>query len=114
MEPYTANYKHIEEFRLNVYRYFGVNDDLLMSKQTEAQFESFYESRLEPFLLALGLELTNKVYSKGEAGRGHEIIFEANRLAYASTQTKMSMVNLIDRGNTYNQRIPRDPKHVTG
>lgn len=113
MEPYTANYKHIEEFRLNVYRYFGVNDDLLMSKHTEAQFESFYESRLEPFLLALGLELTNKIYSKGESGRGHEIVFEANRLAYASTQTKMSMVNLIDRGiltiNEYREILNMSP-----
>lgn len=98
MTPQTGNYKHLEELRNNVYRYFGVNDDILMSKAFGDSWEAFYESRLEPFLLALGLELTNKIFSDRERGFGNEIVFEANRLAYASTPTKMQMTQLIDRG----------------
>lgn len=113
MQPTVANYKHIEEFRNNIYRYFGVNDDILMSKAFGDAWEAFYESRLEPFLLALGLELTNKIFSDREKGFGNEIIFEANRLAYASTTTKMAMVSLIDRGvitiNEYREVLNLSP-----
>lgn len=98
MQPQIANYKQIEELRNNIYRYFGVNDDILMSKVSGEAWEAFYESRLEPFLIALGLELTNKVFTEREIGFGNEIIFEANRLQYASTNTKMRMVALVDRG----------------
>lgn len=98
MQPQIANYKHIEELRNNIYRYFGVNDDVLMSKVSGESWESFYEAKLEPFLIALGLELTNKIFSDREKGFGNEIIFEANRLQYASTSAKMAMTNLIDRG----------------
>ncbi len=98
MQPQIANYKHIEELRNNIYRYFGVNDDVLMSKVSGESWESFYEAKLEPFLIELGLELTNKIFSEREKGFGNEIIFEANRLQYASTSAKMAMTNLIDRG----------------
>ena len=98
MQPQIANYKHIEELRNNIYRYFGVNDDILMSKTSGEAWEAFYESRLEPFLIALGLELTNKVFTEREKGFGNEIIFEANRLQYASTTAKMKMISLVDRG----------------
>lgn len=98
MQPQIANYKQIEELRNNIYRYFGVNDDILMSKVSGEAWEAFYESRLETFLIALGLELTNKVFTEREIGFGNEIIFEANRLQYASTNTKMQMVALVDRG----------------
>lgn len=98
MAPQIANYKHIEELRNNIYRYFGVNDDILMSKAVGESWEAFYEARLEPFLLALSLELTNKIFTERERGFGNEIVFEANRLQYTSTSTKMQMVQLIDRG----------------
>lgn len=98
MQPQIANYKHVEELRNNVYRYFGVNDDILMSKAIGDTWEAFYEARIEPFLIDLGLELTNKIFTGREKGFGNEIIFEANRLQYTSTQNKLNLVALVDRG----------------
>lgn len=98
MSPQIANYKNIEELRNNIYRYFGVNEEVLTSKAVGDAWEAFYEAKLEPFLIALGLELTNKVFSERERGFGNEVIFEANRLQYVSTGTKLQMVQLIDRG----------------
>jgi len=113
MQPQMANYRQTEELRNNIYRYFGVNDDVLMSKLSGDDYEAFYESRLEPFLLALSLELTNKIFSDRELGFGNEIIFESNRLAYASTSAKMAMVQLIDRGvisiNEYREVLNLSP-----
>lgn len=113
MEPNVANFKQAEELRNNIYRYFGVNEDILTSQAFGDKWEAFYESRLEPFLIALGLELTNKIFTERERGFGNEIIFEASRLAYASTSTKLTMVNLIDRGvitlNEYREILNLSP-----
>jgi len=98
LTPQLANYKSVEELRLNIYRYFGVNEDVIMSKASGDSWEAFYESRLEPFLIALGLELTNKIFTDREKGHGNEIIFEANRLQYISMTNKLNLVQMVDRG----------------
>lgn len=98
LKPQIANYKNIEELRNNIYRYFGVNEDAVLSKLSGDTWEAFYEARIEPVLIALGLELTYKIFTERELGYENEIVFESERLKYASTSVKMSMVQLIDRG----------------
>lgn len=98
MEPTITNYAQMKEFRENVYRYFGVNDSIVMSDYTESQMEAFYESRIEPFLVALSLELTRKIFTKREQGFDNHVVYESNRMQYASNATKLAMVALVDRG----------------
>lgn len=98
MEPTVTNYAQMKEFRENVYRYFGVNDSIVMSDYTESQMEAFYESRIEPFLVALSLELTRKIFTKREQGFDNHVVYESNRMQYASNATKLAMVALVDRG----------------
>lgn len=98
MTPFTASYKTIEDLRLNIYRYFGMNEDVVMSKATADVRESFYESKIETFLLALSLELTYKVYNPKQLALGNEILFEANRMAYMSQAEKINLVQMVDRG----------------
>lgn len=98
MEPTTANYAQMKEFRENVYRYFGVSEPIVTSNYTESQMEAFYEARIEPFLVALALELTRKVFSDRQQGYNNEIIYESNRMQYASNSTKLAMVAMVDRG----------------
>lgn len=81
-----------------MYKYFGVNEKIIMSKYTESEYDAFYESRIEPFLVALSLELTRKIFTERELSFGAEVWFESNRLQYASAKTKISMVSLVDRG----------------
>ena len=113
MQPVTANYKQFEEQRNNIYRYFGVSEEVVTSKAAGDEWEAFYEAKLEPFLVDLSLELTNKVFTKHERECGNELIFEANRLAYASTATKLAMVQLVDRGaislNEYRETLNLAP-----
>ena len=98
LQPQLANYKSVEELRNNVYRYFGVNEDAIMSKISGDSWEAFYEAKIEPVLLALGLELTYKVFSGRERGFDNEIIFESNRMQYMSTANKLALVQMVDRG----------------
>ena len=98
MKPATASAEEANEYRDRIYRYFGVNKKILESDYTESQYDAFYESRIEPFLVALSLELTKKIFSDREISFGNKVYYESNRLQYASAKTKISMVSLVDRG----------------
>lgn len=98
LKPTTATAEEAKAYRDRVYRYFGVNEKIITSNYTESEYDAFYESRIEPFLIALSLELTRKIFSDRELSYGNQIWFESNRLQYASAKTKISMVALVDRG----------------
>ena len=98
LKPTTASAEEADNYRERVYRYFGVNKKIIESDYNESEYDAFYESRIEPFLLALSLELTGKIFTPREISYGNEVWYESNRLQYASAKTKISMVALVDRG----------------
>ena len=91
MEPVIASYEQMKEFRERVYRYYGVNDDIIMGSMDSAKIEAFYELRIEPFLVALSRELTSKVYSGRAQSFGNWIVYEANKLQFASLDKKITL-----------------------
>lgn len=91
MSPVITDYNQTKEFRENVYRYFGVNDDIVMANMNSEQIEVFYELRIEPFLVALAQELTSKVFTAREQGFDNFITYEANKLQFASLDKKIQM-----------------------
>jgi HK97 family phage portal protein len=98
LKPTTATAEEADAYRERIYRYFGVNKKIIQSSYSESEYDAFYEARIEPFLVALSLELTRKIFSPRELAFGNEIWFESNRLQYASAKTKLGMVSLVDRG----------------
>jgi hypothetical protein len=78
-----------------VFKYFNVNKKIIMSEYNESEFDAFYESVIEPIAIQLSLEFTSKLFTDREKGFGNEIIFEANRLAYVSTKTKIDLINTL-------------------
>lgn len=98
LKPTTATAEEASAYRERIYRYFGVNEKIIMSNYTESEYDAFYESRIEPFLVALSLEFTYKIFTDREISFGAEVWYESNRLQYASAKTKISMVQLVDRG----------------
>lgn len=89
----------IQFLRENVYRYYNVNENILMSKFTEAEWNAFYESVIEPIALQLSLEFTFKILTERERGFGNRIAFTANRLQYATLKTRASLGSILyDRG----------------
>ena len=92
MKPLTASYAQLKEIRENIYRYFGVNDKIVMSDMTPEEIEAFYELRIEPFLVQLSTELTSKIYQgKALAYDQNFIVFEASKLQFASLSQKISV-----------------------
>ena len=99
--PFVVDPKEIEIIRTNVFDYFGVNEAILQNKFNEEQFNAWYEGKLEPFIVQLGLALTNMTFSDHEIAFGNEIMFSANRLQYASISDKINyVVQMGDRGRT--------------
>ena len=92
IEPTTANETQIKEIDDKVLSYFGLNLNILQSKYNEDEWNAFYESVLEPIGLQMSLEFTNKLFTPTELEFGNEIIFESNRLQYASNKTKIEMI----------------------
>ena len=79
----------------NVYKFFNVNENIVKSKYNEDEWDAFYESVIEPIAIQLSLEFTSKLFTKRELEFGNQIIFESNRLQYASTKTKITLVNTL-------------------
>lgn len=98
MKPSVTEYNTLKQLREDIQRYWGVNDNIIMSKFSEEEMEAFYQSKIEPFLIAISEELTRKTFTKREIDLGNHIIYESNRLQYASNKTKLNMVQLVDRG----------------
>ena len=104
IEPTTASDGQIKEIDNKVLSYFGLNENILQSKYSEDEWNAFYESVLEPIGLQMSLEFTNKLFTPTEKERGNEIIFESNRLQYASNNTKINLIRYADNILTINEQ----------
>lgn len=75
-----------------IYNYLGVTKEIVNSSYTEDTFAAFYESTVEPFAVALGLEFTAKVFTDREQAFGNSVIFESGRLQFSSNKTKVELI----------------------
>lgn len=97
-DPKMIDDKQMNTIKTKVYDYFGVNEKVIRSNYTEDEWNAFYESVIEPIAIQMSLEFTAKLFTDREKGFGNEIIFEANRLQYASMTTKLNLREMVDRG----------------
>lgn len=94
-EPYVPNKPQMDLSKERIYSYFGTNENIIQSKFTEEEWNAYYENRIEPVAIQLSLEFTKKIFNDGQQGHGNEIIFESNRLQYASNNTKVTVARLL-------------------
>lgn len=95
----VVNPKQQELIRQSVFSYFGTNEKILTNTYSEDEWNAYYEGSIEPFAIQLSLVLTAMTFSPEEIAQGAGIIATANRLQYASNNTKLSIVTqLFDRG----------------
>ncbi len=103
IDPKTADENQIKIYDSKVLGYFGVNENIIQSKYSEDEWNAFYESVLEPIGLQMSLEFSNKLFTPTERYFGNEIIFESNRLQYASNRTKIELVRYANNIMTINE-----------
>ena len=104
IEPTTASDNQLKIIDEKVMSYFGVNEHIIQSKYSEDEWNAFYESVLEPIGLQMSLEFSNKLFTPTEKNFGNEILFESNRLQYASNKTKIELIRYASNILTINEQ----------
>ena len=92
---YNLSTEQMAEIRGNVYRYYGVSEKFVRGDYDENEWNAAYEAAIEPFIIQSHMEYTQKTFTEAERAARESIEFEANRLQYASTQTKIDLVNRL-------------------
>lgn len=99
MSPIVTTYTQMKEIRETIYKFFGVNDKILLGTCSPDELEAFTEAKIMPFLVDLAQELESKIFQgKALAYSVNWITIQLNKLQFASTSTKLSMTALVDRG----------------
>lgn len=104
IEPTIASAEQTKQIDDKVLNYFGINEKILTSSYSENEWNAFYESIIEPIALQMSLEFTNKIFTPTEKSFGNEILFESNRLQYASNNTKIELVRYCGNIMTINEQ----------
>ena len=74
-KPYIINPAQMEYIRQNVFTYFGTNEHILQNKFTPDEWNAYYEGKIEPFALEIGLVHTNMTFTEREKAFGNQIFF---------------------------------------
>ncbi|MBI9008687.1 MAG: phage portal protein [Tenericutes bacterium] len=75
--------------------YFGVSLPIFQNKYTEDEYNSFYESTIEPLAIQLSEAFSLGLLTDNQLERGEEIIFYSERLQYASWNTKVTAIEKL-------------------
>jgi HK97 family phage portal protein len=97
-KQYVPSTPQQEKAIQRLYSFFGVNDKIVQAKYTEDEWLAFYEAEIEPLAQQMSEEFTRKLFSRRERGHGNRISFGGTDLSFASMQTKLSLMQMVDRG----------------
>jgi len=103
LSPVTASSDQTSEIDNEILNYFGLSTEILQSNYDEDKWNAFYQSVLEPLAVQMGLEFTIKLFTITERFHGNKIVFEANRLEYASNKTKIDIARYLNNYLTINE-----------
>lgn len=98
-----TDHEQMKEIRDYVYRYFGVNDKMLLSEFTSDQWQPIYEGVIAPELNKMAQAYTIKSFSDKELGYLNRVVPSVNLITFLSPQQKISMVKLALDGALYNR-----------
>lgn len=95
---YVPNSEQMDKQTQRIQNFFHTNQKIVSGSFTEDEWISYYESAIESDLMQLSGEYTRKLFSRRERGYGNQIIFDSSSLTYASMNTKLQLVGMVDRG----------------
>lgn len=100
IEPkdYIPNEKQMLATTSRIYSIFHINEPIIQSSYSENQWISYYESQIEPVVRQMSEQWTRALFNRRQRSFGNSIQFESNDLSYASMQTKLQLVQFVDRG----------------
>lgn len=97
-KDYVPNAIQMDRTVQRILSFFNTNAKIVQGSYSENEWISYYESALEADIIQLSNEFTRKLFSRRERGFGNKIVFEGSNLAFTSMQTKLGLVQFVDRG----------------
>ncbi len=96
-KDYVPNAAQMDRTVKRIYAFFNTNEKIVQGTYDENEWISHYESNIEPVVMQMSGEYTRKLFSRRERGFGNRVMFEASNLTFASMQTKLNLVQYVDR-----------------
>lgn len=97
----------MKEIRDIVYRYFNMNDEIMMSKYNSEEWQSFHEGTIAPELNGLEQSARIKLFTDRQIGLNHRIVSSVNAITFMSPQQRIQMVKYGLEGALYNRNEMR-------
>lgn len=97
-KDFVPNALQIDRVTKRLYAFFNTNEKIVNSSYTENEWTSYFEAVIEPLALQLSNEFTRKIFTRKERAEGNKIYFEASNLQCATINTKLNLVQMVDRG----------------
>ena len=94
-DPKLIDKETLEFLQSKILDYYGVSVPIFTNKYKEEDFNSFYESTIEPLAIQLSEAFSLGLLTENEINRGEEIIFFSERLQYASWNTKVQAIEKL-------------------
>lgn len=100
IEPkdYVPNALQMGNTQKRIYSFFNTNEKIVDSNYSEDEWNSYFESVIEPIAIQMGEEYSRKLFTRRERGFGNKIFFDAANLQCASLTTKLALQAMVDRG----------------
>lgn len=99
VKPWVVDAEQRQAIEANVYRYYGVNEEILTNHFDSENWSAFYEGCIEPFAIQESEVLKKMLFTFREQSQGNGVAITANRLQYLSNQDKLNVSSqMLDRG----------------
>ena len=99
VKPWVIDADQMKAIESNVYKYYGVNEDILQNHFNSENWSAFYEGCIEPFAIQESEVLKKMFFTLREQSQGNGVTVTANRLQYLSNQDKLNVsAQMADRG----------------
>lgn len=109
MKPITLDKEQLEQVNYNIFDYFGISEKIVRNNFNAVEWNAFFEGVIEPRAIQMSDAFTNKIFSHKARKDGHKILFTANRLQYASLDSK---INLIKIAGSYGLLTKDDGREI--
>lgn len=99
VKPWVVDADQMKAIESNVFKYYGVNDDILTNHFSADTWSAFYEGAIEPFAIQESEVLKKMFFTLREQSQGNGVTVTANRLQYLSNNDKLNVsAQMADRG----------------
>ena len=99
VKPWVVDADQMKAIESNVFKYFGVNEEILQNNFDANKWSAFYEGAIEPFAIQEAEVLKKMFFTLREQSQGNGVSVTANRLHYLSNQDKLNVsAQMADRG----------------